>query len=192
MFYIPVVLGSIRRNRESIKVAKFALRCLEHLSCVKTELLDLRQINLPMMEERLRARDDAPANALAFSSEIRRADAVVIVTPEYSGGYPGVLKNALDYLKEECRRKPFGIITVSAVETGGILCLNALRQTVLQLGGIPIPASLLVGRIKESFDEDGNPRDQQFLKRSKIFFDELLWLTEALTAQCKNTSAIGG
>jgi azobenzene reductase len=191
MLNIPVVLGSIRRNRESIKVAKFALHYLQDLNCVETQLLDLKEIDLPMMEERLRARDDAPASALAFSAQIRQADAVVIVSPEYSGSFPGVLKNALDYLKDECRHKPFGIITVSAVDTGGILCLNALRQTVLQLGGIPVPASLLVARVKESFDAHGQPRDPQFLKRSAVFFDELLWLTEALAAQRKKTAATG-
>lgn len=191
MFNIPVILGSIRRNRESIRVAQFALQRLNDLGCVSTELLDLKEMNLPMMEERLRARNDAPAVALAFSSTIRQADAVVIVTPEYSGGSPGVLKNALDYLKEECRRKPFGIITVSAVDTGGILCLSFLRQTVLQLGGLPIPASLLVARVQDLFDERSQPRDPQFLNRSKVFFSELLWFTEALAAQRQKRPGVG-
>jgi len=106
---------------------------------VNAELLDLQELNLPMMEERLRFRDDAPPNVALFSSKIRAADSILIVTPEYSGGYPGVLKNALDYLKEEHRHKPVGIVTVSAVETGGILCLVSLRQIILQLGGLPIP-----------------------------------------------------
>ena len=63
MFFIPVILGTIRR--ESIKVAKFALAYLKNLDCVNTELLDLKELNLPMMEERLRFRDDAPANRIA-------------------------------------------------------------------------------------------------------------------------------
>src|SRR5437016_13360126 len=105
MFYIPVILGSIRRNRESAKVAKFAVNWLRRLEGVSTELLDLREFNLPMMEERLRFREDAPASALELSARINRADSIVIVTPEYSSGYPGVLKNALDYLKPEYKRK---------------------------------------------------------------------------------------
>ena len=43
-----------------------------------------------------------------------RADALIIVAPEYNNGYPGVLKNALDYLLPEYERKPIGIVTVSA------------------------------------------------------------------------------
>jgi NAD(P)H-dependent FMN reductase len=185
MFYIPVILGSVRRNRESIKVATFAVDTLKELGGVTTELLDLKELDLPVMEERLRFRNDAPVSVAAFSSKINQADSIVIVTPEYNSGYPGVLKNALDYLKDEYRRKPFGIITVSAAETGGILCLVALRQVVLHLGGVPIPAALLVSRVKESFASNGRPSDPAFAKRAKSYFDELLWFTEALAAQRK-------
>jgi NAD(P)H-dependent FMN reductase len=184
-FYIPVILGSVRRKRESIKIARFALGCLREFGCVQTELLDLKEMNLPIMEERLRFRNDPPPSVVLFSSRMKQADSIVIVSPEYNGGYPGVLKNALEYLKDEYQRKPFGIITVSAVETGGILCLAALRQIVLQMGGVPIPASLLVARVQEAFDSQGTPYDPAFLKRAKAYFDELLWFTEALASQRK-------
>ena len=190
MFYIPVMLGSIRRNRESAKVAAFAVNWLRRLEGVCTELVDLKELNLPMMEERLRFRDDAPASVVLFSSKIRQADSILIVTPEYNGGYPGVLKNALEYLKDEYRHKAFGIITVSAVETAGILCLVSLRQVVLQMGGLPIPASLMVAHVKESFDGDGKPRNPALAKRAKTFFDELLWFTEALAAHRKKTAGV--
>jgi len=187
MFYIPVILGSIRRNRESAKVAEFAVGYLRRLERITTELLDLKEFNLPMMEERLRFREDAPAGALELSARINRADSIVIVTPEYSSGYPGALKNALDYLKPECRRKPFGIITVSSAE-GGMMCLISLRQVILHLGGVPIPATLPVFRVHESFDADGNPQAADFQKRAKEFFDELLWFTEGLASHRANTA----
>jgi NAD(P)H-dependent FMN reductase len=74
MFYVPVVLGSIRRNRESIKIARFAVRSLKERGTVDTELLDLKELNLPMMEERLRFRDDAGPNLLEFSAKVDKAD----------------------------------------------------------------------------------------------------------------------
>jgi NAD(P)H-dependent FMN reductase len=187
MFDIPVLLGSIRRNRESLKVARFAVRWLSQLPCVETELLDLKEIDLPMMEERLRFRQDSPASVIQFSARIRRADSIVIVSPEYSGCYPGVLKNALDYLKDEYRRKPFGFITVSAAETGGVLCMAALRQLICQLGGVPVPTGLSVANVRQAFDADGNPTDSSFHKRAQVFFDEVLWFTEALTEQRRKT-----
>lgn len=186
MFYIPVILGSIRRNRESAKVAEFAVGCLSRREGITTELLDLKEFNLPMMEERLKFREDAPDSALELSAKTSRADSIVLVTPEYSSGYPGVLKNALDYLKPECRRKPFGIITVSSAE-GGMMCLISLRQVILHLGGVPIPATLPVFRVQESFNAAGQPQTPDFQKRAKEFFDELLWFTEGLASHRANT-----
>jgi NAD(P)H-dependent FMN reductase len=188
MYHIPVILGSVRRNRETAKVARFVLNLTKDLPCVTAELIDLKSLNLPMMEERLRFRDD-PLPALSeFSGRIGRADAIVIVTPEYNSGYPGVLKNALDYLKDEYKRKPFGIVTVSSAWSGGMLCLTALRQVILHLGGIPIPAILPVSKVQDAFDDEGNPRDPQFPKRAKQYLSELLWFTEALAAQRKKSS----
>jgi NAD(P)H-dependent FMN reductase len=182
MYYVPVILGSIRRNRESSKVAKYVLHHLKQRSNVQAELVDLRELDLPMMEERLRFRNDAGPNIREFSDKIGRADSVLIVTPEYSGGYPGVLKNALDYLRPEFKRKAVGIVTVSAVNTAGILCLDALRQVLLHLGGVPIPACLMIANVKDAFDSEGTPSDPAFHDEANAFFDEFLWFTEALAA----------
>jgi NAD(P)H-dependent FMN reductase len=94
---------------------------------METEILDLLEYNFPMMEERLRFCNDPPPGLREFSEKIARADAVVIVTPEYNNGYPGVLKNSLDYLLPEYRRKPIAIVTVSAGGFGGLNCLAQLR-----------------------------------------------------------------
>src|SRR5436853_4123812 len=190
MFQIPIILGSIRRNRESIKAARCVLRSLQQRAGIETEMVDLKEFDLPMMEERLRFRDDAGPNIVEFSAKMARASSILIVTPEYSGGYPGVLKNALDYLRPEYRRKPFGIVTVSAVATGGILCLSSLRQIILHMGGVPIPASLMVPNVQQAFDAEGNPTDPKLSQQAKAFLDELLWFTEAIANHnAKSSSA---
>jgi hypothetical protein len=51
------------------------------------------------------------------------------------------------------------------------------------MGAFPIPISLPVSRVQESFDEDGNPKDPSYEKRAKAFIDEVLWFTEAITTQ---------
>lgn len=183
MYYIPILLGSTRRDRESLKAARFALKTMGTFPLIQAELIDLKELNIPMMEERLRFRNDAPASVTDFSVKMARAEAIVIVTPEYNSGYPGVLKNALDYLKDEYKRKPFGIITVSSAWSGGMLCLASLRQVVLHLGGVPIPATLPFSRIQEVFDAEGNPRDSKWNQRARSYFEELLWFTDALASQ---------
>jgi len=175
---IPVLVASIRRGRESPKVARHVHRLLEARDGVTSDLVDLAELDLPIMEERVRLRDDSPAGALALSAAIDRADGLVIVTPEYNNGYPGVLKNALDYLRPELKRLPVGVVTVSAGGFGGIACLAQLRLVLLAMGAVPIPVSLPVSKVQTSFTEDG-PADGSFDPRALRFLDELLWWTTA-------------
>jgi NAD(P)H-dependent FMN reductase len=181
MFFIPVILGTVRRNRQSARVAQFVLDRLNTMECVSTELLDLQLMDLPFMEERLRFNDNPPPSVVQFSAQMCKADSVVIVTPEYNNSYPGVLKNALDYLKDEYKHKPFGIVTVSSSGCGGILCLASLRQVILHLGGVPIPAALPVPHVQDKVSASGVINDCAITERADLFFDELLWFTEALS-----------
>ena len=180
MFHIPIIAGSTRRDRQSIKVARFVLARLQQRNGVQTELLDLLEYNFPIMEERLYHRDDPPRRLREYADKIARADALIIVTPEYNNGYPGVLKNALDYLLPEYERKPIGIVTVSAGGFGGINCLAQLRLVTLGMGAFPIPESLPVSRVRDSFRDDGTPNDPAYEKRAAVFLDEVLWFAEAI------------
>src|ERR1051325_4155794 len=179
-FYIPIICGSTRRDRQSIKVARFVLKKLQERKGVETELLDLLELNFPIMEERLHRRDDPPPGLKEYGEKIGKADSIIIVTPEYNNGYPGVLKNALDYLLPEYERKPIGIVTVSAGGYGGITCLAQLRLVTLGMGAFPIPENLAVSRVRDSFKEDGTPNDPAYEMRAAAFLDEVLWFAEAI------------
>jgi NAD(P)H-dependent FMN reductase len=180
MLFIPIIAGSTRRERQSIKVARFVLSRLQQRSGVQTELIDLLEYNFPIMEERLHRRDDPPPGLREFGDKIARADSFIIVSPEYNNGYPGVLKNALDYLLPEYERKPVGIVTVSAGGFGGLTCLALLRLVTIGMGAFPIPESLPVSRVHDSFREDGKPNDPAYEKRAAVFLDEVLWFAEAI------------
>ncbi len=180
MYQIPIIVGSTRRDRQSIKVARFVLARLRQRPQVATELLDLLEYNLPIMEERFHRRDDPPPRLKEYAEKIGRADSFVLVSPEYNNGYPGVLKNALDYLLPEYERKPVGIVTVSAGGFGGINCLAQLRLVALGMGALPIPESLPISRVNDSFQEDGTPNDPAYERRVANFLDEMLWFTEAI------------
>ena len=181
--YVPVILGSSRRGRQSPRVARFLVSHLGRLPQVETEIIDLAELDLPMLEERLRMRDDAPPQAQAFAARLARADGLVIVSPEYNGGYPAVLKNALDYVLPELKRKPVGIVTVSGGLFGGLEALGQLRLVLLKMGALPLPVSFPITKVQESFSEDGRPADAAWDKRAQAFLGELLWLTEAVTAR---------
>lgn len=183
MFHIPVILGSTRRGRQSPKVARFVAERMKRTDRIETEILDLAEYNFPIMEERLRFNENPPPRLREFGEKIERADSIVIVSPEYNNGYPGVLKNALDYLLPEYKRKPFGIVTVSAGGFGGLNCLAQLRLVTIGMGAFPIPAALPVSSVQNSFDEDGSPKDESYEKRAVAFISELLWFTEAIATQ---------
>lgn len=180
MYTIPIILGSTREGRMSSRVATFIERKLRATGRVNPEILDLEALALPMLEERLRFLKDPPASLVRFGSAIAASDAFVIVSPEYSGSYPGVLKNAIDYLQAEYRRKPVGIVTVSGGNFGGISALAQLRLLALTIGAYPIPSGFPVSRVAESFAEDGTATDASYEKRADGWIGELLWLTEAV------------
>ena len=96
---IPVLLGTIRTGRRSAHVARLLLGRLEGRNDVATALIDLADLDLPVMRDRLGETDDAPAGAVGLSEKLNRADGLLIVAPEYKNGYPGSLKNSVfDYL----------------------------------------------------------------------------------------------
>ena len=180
MLYIPIIVGSTRRERQTIKVARYVFTRLGLRKEVKTVFLDLLEYNFPMMEERLHRRDDPPPGLREYAEHVARADALILVSPEYNNGYPGVLKNALDYLLPEYERKPIGIVTVSAGGYGGINCLAQLRLVTVGMGAFPIPENLAVSRVHDSFSEQGTPNDPAYEKRTETFLDEVLWFAEAI------------
>jgi len=188
-FNIPVVLGSARKGRKSSRVSTWLGARLESTGRVDSEIIDLREADLPMMEERLRFMTEPPASVVEFGAKIDRADALVIVVPEYNGGYPGVLKNAIDYLRPEYARKPVGIVTVSSGVFGGLRVLEQMRDVMITAGAMPIPASLPVPKVEALFDENANLVDDSFDARAEKFVAELLWFTEAITDMKKKEQA---
>jgi NAD(P)H-dependent FMN reductase len=178
---IPVLLGTIRAGRRSAHVARLLLDELGARDGVQTELIDLAELDLPVMQHRLGEGGDGPPGAVALSAKLSGADGLLIVAPEYKNSYPGSLKNAMDYLEAGIlRRRPVGIVTVSAGGFGGLNCLAQLRLVCLALGGVPIPVSLPVSRVNEAFDEPGRLRDEKLAARVGPFVDELIWYARAL------------
>ena len=179
--YIPILLGTYRKGRQSLKVAQWILARMQDRDRLKTELIDLETYQLPILEERFDHMEQPPSNLQLFCERLSQADGVLIVAPEYKGSYPGILKNALDYLPSQAwQHKPVGICTVSASQFGGINCLAQLRLLSLALGGLPIPDPFPIPQVREMFDEQGQVRDVRLNAELDDFINALLWYTEAL------------
>lgn len=180
---IAIILGSTREGRRSIRVARWIESRLGRREGVETTFVDLEELDLPILRERLRFSESPPESVLRFSKTVKEADALLIVTPEYNHGYPGVLKNAIDYLYAEYKRKPVGIVTVSAGPWGGLRCLESLRSSMFAIGAIPVSAELPITKVADSFDEDGEPTSDAWDRRLERFLGEYFWLAEAIVAK---------
>src|SRR5580658_3206161 len=108
--YLPIIYGSIRAERKSIHVARFAVERLALRPDVETRLFDPIDFPFGNLEFREWEWKSAPPSVGQFVAEMGRADGFIIVTPEYNHGYPGTVKNLMDHLYDEWNRKPFGLV----------------------------------------------------------------------------------
>jgi NAD(P)H-dependent FMN reductase len=111
--HIAVVIGSTRPTRITSRIAAWACEVIGKDSELSYELLDLAEVDLPFLDEPLRAAlgDYKHEHTRAWSRTVQSYDGFLFVFPQYNWGYPAVLKNALDYLYREWRDKPAGFIT---------------------------------------------------------------------------------
>lgn len=179
---ISIISSSVRQGRNSHRVALYFRNYLEEHRLAKAEIIDLKEYNFPLFEERLRYQVDPAPEVTGFAERIRKSDGIIIVTPEYNGGYPASLKNVIDLLYDEWRRKPVAISTVSDGVFGGTQVITSLQFSLWKMRAWTVPAMFPVRQIKENFDENGNPADREATdRRASAFIDELMWCIEALS-----------
>ncbi|WP_134091544.1 NADPH-dependent FMN reductase [Olivibacter sp. XZL3] len=180
MAKIVLLSASIRQGRNSHRVALYFQRYIENNQLAEVEMVDLNAYNFPLFEERLRFLKDPSDKILDFASKIRTADGILLVTPEYNGGYPASLKNVIDLLYDEWRKKPIAIATASAGNFGGAQVTTSLVFSLWKIGVMLVPAMFPVAKVQEAFNEEGEPLDKaQTDKRAHHFVNELLWCIEA-------------
>lgn len=180
MYKFAILSASVRTGRASHRVALYLRHYITENKLGAVDLIDLQDFKFPVFEERLRFMKDPSPNVLQFAERITKAEGVIVVTPEYNGGYPAALKNVIDLLYPEWKRKPVGISTVSAGSFGGSQVGPSLAFIFLKIGALVTPAVFRVPKVQDAYDENGNPVDKPLTdKRAKTFLDEFFWLVEA-------------
>ena len=146
---------------------------LARRSRVETQLIDVA--TLPIRT------DDAGESAKdpEFSEAMNRADALVVVAPEYNRGYPGLLKHVLDTNLHEYIHKAVGVVGVSSGIFGGARVIENLLPVLRELGFVTIFWDVNFNNVRTRFDESGALVDDSFLSVDK-FLDELVWMAETL------------
>ncbi len=174
---IPLLLGTNRKDRESENVAKWVHSRLNAREDIESELFDVRDFDLPQDHYGTEIAGDFPD----WRDAIIAADGLVIVTPEYNHGYPGVLKSVLDLMLREYVHKAVGFVGVSAGPWGGTRVIEQMVPMVRELGLVPTFTDLNFPKVKDKFDADGNLVDTAYEKRVQGFLDELVWMATTLS-----------
>lgn len=147
--YIPVILGASRQGRMSEHVARFVLGELNKRDGVETTLIDIRALPFPLTDAGEAIKDTQ------FSAQMTRADALVLVVPEYNHGYPGLLKHVLNTNLKEYIHKAVGICGVSAGGLGGARVIQNLLPVMRELGLVTIFWDGNFSSVQTLFDENG-------------------------------------
>ena len=179
MSHISIISSSIRKGRKSHRVSLYFKKYIEENKISTVEILDLSKYNFPLFEERLKFLKSPSESLTDFAKRIKSADGVIIVSPEYNGGYPASLKNVIDLLYDEWNHKPIAISTVSEGNFGGSQLITSLQFILWKMKAWTIPAMFSVSKVTEAFDENGNPTDKKATdKRAENFIKELLGCIE--------------
>lgn len=185
MAIISVIVGSTRQGRFSEKPARWILGHLQKRAGIEARLLDLRDYQLPFFDEPI-----PPGRAPYENEAVRRwttaiaaADGFAFVTPEYNHSIPAVLKNAIDYVLPEWKRKAAAFISYGG--TNGVRAVEQLRQIILEIQLASVPKALHIPVQALAAHFQGGDVDSALAELeapANAMIDDLLWWTTTLKA----------
>lgn len=149
----------------SVRTGSYNLALLKNMSKLSSKGTDVTVFNrmkdIPIFNPDTND-EEIPEPVDYLISKIRESDGIIISTPEYAHGVPGVLKNALDWLvsSDALVLKPVVVTSVSTSGLGGVrshsplvLILSAMNSIVVVEGSINVPYA------QKKFDKDLNLTD---------------------------------
>ena len=158
------ISGSLRKASYN----SMALRAAQKLAPAGTtlEIADISQI--PLFNDDVRAAGE-PAAVSALKAQIRAADAVLIVTPEYNFSIPGVLKNTLDWMSRPPEPpfggKPVAIMGAATGPVGTARVQYHLRQVLVFLDTFTVnKPEVFISNCASKFNEQGELTDETAIK----------------------------
>jgi chromate reductase, NAD(P)H dehydrogenase (quinone) len=172
---VAVFVGSLRKGSLNRKMAKALIELAP--PDLKLEIVEIGDV--PLYNDDLES--NLPVPWISLRERLKKADAVLFVTPEYNRSVPGVLKNAIDvasrpYGKNAWDGKPGAVVSVSPGGIGGFGANHHLRQSLvfLNVPAMPQP-EMYIGGADKMFDEAGkltNEKTRDFLMKGLAAFEK--------------------
>ena len=190
MLELKIIVGSTRPGRAADTVLPWMTERAVGHGAFETEVLDLRDWELPIFAENFETLGD-PRDPTFSTPIVRRwngvigsADAFLFVTPEYNHSLPGVLKNAIDsvFATFGFRNKPCVTVAYSGGAIGGARAVEHLALVAIEAEMVPLRNNVLIPNVGSAFGGDGSPRDPRTEMAASIALDDLAWWGETLGA----------
>jgi len=185
---LQVIVGSTRPTRAADRVVPWVVNRAALHEAFETEVIDLRDWQLPMFGEHMGSigdpNDPSYSDQLVrqWNKKIAEADAYLVVTPEYNHSIPGELKNAIDsvFFSFAFRNKPMAVVGYSVGVSGGIRAIEHLVQVAVEIEAAPLRSTVVLPFVDKAFTEDGEPTDPATEISMQVLLDDLAWWAAAL------------
>jgi NAD(P)H-dependent FMN reductase len=176
---LVLIVGTNRPGSNARKVARQVEEIYSSLGIVP-HVLDLALLPPEIFSPTSYAQK--PVSFLAFSEPILRASGLIIVTPEYNGGLPGVLKYFIDMLKfpESFERRPVCFVGLSAGVWGALRPVEQLQSIFGYRNAFLYPERVFIPKIHDLLDTGGRLIDQEIVKRLRAQAEGFLEFVERL------------
>ncbi|RKN51624.1 NADPH-dependent oxidoreductase [Streptomyces klenkii] len=166
---VAVIIGSTRKGRAGEAIAGWFVEQARRREDISLDVLDLLDYAFPD-----RFPDRATPQMRRFAGAVERAEAYVVVTPEYNRSFPASLKQAIDYAYDEWRAKPVGFVSYGS-RSLGIHAVEALRCVFTELHTVTVRDGVAL----DLLDEGGLGTEPQ-QRAATAMLDELAWWGLAL------------
>jgi len=145
MLKLHVITVATRDERLGPSVAAWALEQARRHGKFDIESVDLRELNLPLMDEprHPRFQQYEHPHTKAWSAIVARADAFLFVTPEYDFSAPASIINAIQYLSREWAYKAAAFVSYGGV-SGGTRSVEMAKQVLTAVNVMPIMQAVSV------------------------------------------------
>lgn len=185
MYKLKIISSTVRPGRKGPVIANWIAEAAKQYGEFETEVLDLGEINLPVMNEAVHPimKQYEHEYTKQWSAKIEEADAFIFVTAEYDYSYPASLKNALEYLVHEWAYKPSGLVSYSIGPFAGVRAVMSLKTDLLSLKNIALAEAVNIPSYNQFINEDGEFVPSELLVNSaNVMFKQLARWTKGMKA----------
>jgi NAD(P)H-dependent FMN reductase len=190
--HLGVIVSSTRTGRAGLAIADWFVELAVKDGRFDVRMLDLKAIDLPMLEEPNHPRLGHYTNPKTeeWSTLVSAMDAFVFVTPEYNHGCPPALLNALDHLFVEWQYKAAGFISYGGV-SGGTRSVHMIRPVLTILKLVSIPEVVNIPFFSQYMDKQSGKflAIEAHQKAAELMLTELLRWSSALAVLRHKPSA---